>query len=133
MIQAILTYFHVVLFRIYVSCPGISHPQERHLVEVDGKLSEKIVALDGDTHRLDNPAVSLRIKIEGLNKVLSGKSCLHDSNGDGICSETDDVTEIYSGVFKLGLSATCGDANGANEGVVPTTSELCGADFVPKG
>ena len=39
---------------------------------------------------------------------------------------------MYSSMFKLGLFGTCGDANGEYEGVVPTTSDMCGANFQPR-
>eukprot|EP00729_Bicosta_minor_P013771 gene13771-18209_t len=105
--------------------------QERHIVMIDNTAKEMFVQL-ADTHKLTNPEVSLRLKVQGVDKELTGTTCLQDHNGDGDCTEELDVLVVYSGIFKLGLLATCGDINGKDEGTVPVTSAHCGTNFVPK-
>jgi hypothetical protein len=98
--------------------------QERHWVQVGkGAHSEVIVPLDEDTHTLTNPNVVLRIRVEGINKAASKKTCLSDHDNNGICEMDKDVTTIYSGIFRFTDFATCGDLNGQDKGV------LCGARF----
>jgi hypothetical protein len=71
------------------------------VVTTVGDPNSAVVSLD-ESNSLDNPDVTLRIYMSGLDSAVRVIVCLQDHNDDGVCQgKPIDVEDLYSANFKI--------------------------------